>query len=172
MYPQVELFLNGASLGKKQTTRDNKWTAVFQVPYSSGELTATGYSEDQEKSSFSLVTTGDPVKIVMKPDRTKISADGQDLSFIMVELHDENGLRNPKAGNRIIFEISGPGEIVATGSSNPMSIESFRLPQRKAYQGRCLVIIRSDRTGGDITLRASSGSLEPSEIIITSSTRK
>ena len=169
MYPQVELFLNGESLGKKQTTRENKWTAVYQVPYTSGELKAIGYSQGQEKSSFSLVTAGDPAKIVMKPDRTQIKADGQDLSYIVVELQDENGLRNPKAADQINFEISGPGEIVATGSSNPRSVESFKLPQRKAYQGRCLVIIRADRNEGDITLRASSGNLEPSEIIITSS---
>jgi beta-galactosidase len=172
MYPQVELFLNGESLGKKQTTRESKWTAVYQVPYASGELRATGYSEEVEKSSVALVTTGDPVRIVMAPDRSKIRADGQDLSFIVVELQDANGLRDPKAGDRINFEISGPGEIVATGSSNPMSVESFRQPHRKAYQGRCLVIVRAGTTGGDITLRASSGSLEPSEIIITSSTGK
>jgi beta-galactosidase len=166
------LFLNGESLGKRQTTRESKWTAVYQVPYTGGELKAIGYSGDVEKSSFSLVTAGDPVKIVMKPDRAKLRADGQDLSFIVVELHDDNGLRDPRAVDRINFEISGPGEIVATGSSNPMSIESFRQPRRKAYQGRCLVIVRAGRTEGDIVLRASSGNLESSEIIITSSTGK
>jgi beta-galactosidase len=168
MYPEVELFLNGQSLGKKQTNRGNEWTAAYMVPYAKGELRAAGYSGQREMSSFSLRTAGEPDKIVMIPDRDKISADGQDLSFIVVELHDNNGVMDTKAGNRINFEISGPGKIIAVGSSNPMSTESFQRPFRDAYKGRCLVIVRSGREKGEIVLTAESGQLKSSTVVIRS----
>jgi beta-galactosidase len=86
-----------------------------------------------------------------------------------VQLLDDNGIRNPVAENLMNFEIQGAGSIVAVGSSNPMSTESYKQPRRKAYQGRCLVIIRSESKPGEITLKASSQGLATAEIVISSS---
>ncbi len=101
-----------------------------------------------------------PSQIRLSADRSTIHADGQDLSYITVELTDPKGIRNPKAENLVTFEIDGPGVITGTGNANPVSLESYSLPQRKAWRGRCLVIVKSDVTGGKITVTASSQGLK------------
>ena len=163
---EVELFLNQQSLGRKPVNRENRWIAGWEVPYKQGELTAKGYEDTTEIASSILRTAYEPKKIRLISDRTSINADGQDLCFVTVELIDSLGVRNPEASNLIQFEVEGPGSIIATGSSNPMSTESFQQPMRKAYQGRCLVIIKAGRKERKIKLRASSEELEPAEIII------
>ncbi len=165
---EVELFLNQKSLGRKKTNRKNEWIARWNVPYQSGTLSAKGYNSSKEVASAELKTADKPAKIVMTADRASIKADGQDLSYVTIELLDSGGARNPLAENQVQFEIEGPGSILAVGSSNPMSSESFRLPVRKAYQGRCLVIVRSGNEPGNIKLKASSEGLSPAELVITS----
>jgi beta-galactosidase len=165
---QVELFLNGVSLGKKDTNRQTKQIATWQVPYKSGLLKAVGFKDGKETAASELSTADEPTQLKLSADRAEIKADRQDLSYITVELLDEKGTRNPKADNLVEFEIKGPGSIVAVGSSNPMSIESFTLPRRKAYQGRCLAIVKSTQNAGTITLTAKAKGLESANIKITS----
>jgi beta-galactosidase len=165
---QVELFLNGRSLGKKPTNRITKYIAVWQVPYQFGNLKAVGYNGKKHVNVSELKTTGDPAQIKLTADRSKIKADGQDLSYVTVELTDANGIRNPKAESLITFSIDGPGTIAAVGNANPVSIESCQLPQRKAWHGRCLVILKSDSKAGKITLKASATGLNPASIEIDS----
>ena len=166
--PEVELFHNQISLGRKKTNRGNKWIATWQIPYESGRLSAKGYDGLSVVAICELKTADKPVKITMLADRTSIKADGQDLSYITVELWDLNGVRNPVAENLVNFEIEGPGSIIAVGSSNPMGTESFKQPLRNAYQGRCQVIIKSEKTPGDIKLKALSDGLSSAEIVIAS----
>jgi beta-galactosidase len=163
---EVELSLNGRSLGKKATNRSNKFTAVWQVPYQAGTLKATGYHGGIEVRSAALQTAGQPAKINLAADRAAIRANGQDLSYITVELQDENGVRHPKADNEVHFEINGPGMIVGVGNANPVSTESYQLPQRKAWQGRCLVIVKSTGRPGNITVKATAPGLKEGEVNI------
>ena len=169
---QAELFLNGKSLGKKPTSRSTKFMATWQVPYQPGILRAAGFSGKKKVAESLLHSAGDPVMIKMSADRDQIKADGQDLSYITVELNDKNGIRNPKAEDLVSFSIEGPGTIIAVGNANPVSLESFTLPQRKAWHGRCLVVIKSTSEGGKIILKASAGNLKPAEILISGYTRK
>ena len=111
-----------------------------------------------------LQTAGEPVNLKLSADRYEIFATGQDLCYVVVELLDENGLRNPATDNLVRFEIEGPGEIIAVASSNPMSTESFQQAKRKAYKGRCLVIIKSEKETGEIRLLAKSKNLESAEL--------
>jgi beta-galactosidase len=164
---EVELFLNDKSLGKKKTNRQNRWIATWDVAYQPGILRAVGYMDSGETTTCELKTADDPQKIVLTADRNTIHANGQDLSYVTVEILDAKGVRNPLAQNPVHFTIEGPGSILAVGSSNPMALESFRQPVRKTYQGRCLVIIKSGNTPGDIILKASSESLSPAEIVIS-----
>ncbi len=106
-----------------------------------------------------LKTAGDPVKISLAADRSTITAGRQDLSYVTVELADANGTRDPRAENLVRFELEGPGEIIGVGNAHPMSLESYTAPQRKAWQGRCLVVIRSGKEPGTIRLKALSGGL-------------
>jgi len=165
---QVELFLNGKSLGKKPTNRSTKYIAAWQVPYQPGILKAAGFNGKKQVRISELKTAGEPSMIRITADRTEIRADGQDLCYLTIELTDTNGIRNPKAENLMSFNLEGPGTILAVGNANPVSLESYQLPQRKAWHGRCLVIIKSDTKGGRITLKASSPGLVPESIQIES----
>lgn len=167
-FETVELFLNGESLGKKETNRGTQWIAKWEVPYKPGILKAVAYKGTKEADSSELVTAEDPNNIRLSADRAKIKADGQDLSYITVDLLDSNDRRHPTAENLIRFEIEGPGSIIAVASSNPMSVESYQQPKRKAYKGRCLVIVKSTRESGNIIIKASSTGLQSARLIITS----
>ena len=167
-FETVELFLNGESLGKKETNRGTQWIAKWEVPYKPGILKAVAYEGTKEAGSRELVTAEDPNNIRLSADRAKIKADGQDLSYITVDLLDSNDRRHPKAENLIRFEIEGPGSIIAVASSNPMSVESYQQPKRKAYKGRCLVIVKSTGESGNIIIKASSTGLQSARLIIIS----
>ena len=165
---EVELFLNNNSLGKKRTDRAVEFTAKWEVPYREGVLKAVGYRGKRQVNMTELQTAGEVSKIKLTADRNKINADGQDLSYITVELTDINTIRNPKSENLIKFEIEGPGTIVGVGNANPVSLESYLLPQRKAWKGRCLVIIKSEHKQGEIVLKASSDGLQLADITLHS----
>jgi beta-galactosidase len=142
----VELFLNEQSLGKK--TAENH-IASWEVPYTAGTLkTVSG------KKTATLTTAGEPEKILLTPDKTNIN----DLCYITVNLIDANGIRNPLSEDLVKFEIHGPGTIIGVGNANPLSIESYQLPQRKTWKGRCLVILKSNGPG-KITLTAKANGL-------------
>ncbi|NQU51402.1 MAG: DUF4982 domain-containing protein [Bacteroidetes bacterium] len=165
-YEKVELFLNGISLGVKETNLENEYIAKWSVPYQSGELKAVATNKNGESFTNVLKTAGTPTKIQLSADRTELTANGQDLSYIVVDLVDANGLLHPKTENLVQFEIEGPGKIIAVASSNPMSVESFQQAQRKAYKGRCLVIVKSGKEKGEITLTAKSEEIKSAEITV------
>ena len=169
---EVELFINGNSLGRMKTNRETRFTALYKVRYKSGTLRAIGYRNGKEVNSADLKTTGEPERISLAADRKIIKADGQDLSYVTVEIQDSKGLRHPTAGNLVKFEIKGPAMIIGVGSSDPLGNQSFTKHVRKAYQGRCLVIIRAGNTPGEIVLKASSDGLPPAETKILGSASK
>ncbi|HLA58034.1 MAG TPA: glycoside hydrolase family 2 TIM barrel-domain containing protein, partial [Puia sp.] len=163
---QVELFLNGKSLGIKPTNQSNEYTAVWSVPFQPGILKAVGSSNGKPVQSAILKTASEIKEIKLTADRTLLHASGQDLSYINVELTDANGVINPSAENTVHFSVTGDGVIAGVGNANPMSLESFQLPDRKAWKGRCLVIIKAGKTTGKIRLTASSAGLKSSEIVL------
>jgi beta-galactosidase len=168
---EVELFLNDKSLGRKRTSRETRFTATWNVEYHPGVLKAVGYKGTSQIASGELRSSGNPEKIILSADRSSIKADNQDLSYITVEIADGKGMRNPLAQNQVRFNIEGPGSIIAVGSSDPQGTESFIQPMRKAYQGRCLVIVRSENKAGEIKLKAISDGLQSAEIVISSTDR-
>jgi beta-galactosidase len=163
---EVELFLNGRSLGRKPTNRATKYTAMWEVPYRAGVLRAVGYTGVRRANSAELHTAAEPTHIKLSPDRERIKADGEDLIYVTVELVDAQGLRNPKAENLVEFTIEGPGTIIGVGNSNPVSTESYQRPRRKAWQGRCLVVVKSGTREGNIVVKASARGLRPATLLI------
>jgi beta-galactosidase len=115
-----------------------------------------------------LRTVHEPTRLKLSADRSLIRADGQDLSYITIEVTDVKDILHPKADPLIRFEIEGPGSIVAVGSANPMSTESFQQPQRKAWHGRCLAVVKSTQKAGRIIFTASAEGLKPARIVIDS----
>ena len=165
---EVELILNNKSLGRKKTNRSTEFKATWEVPYQPGELKTIGYTGKKQVNTAFLRTANEPSQIKLNADRNEIKADNQDLSYITVELLDEKGNRNPKSEDLVKFEIEGPGTIVGVGNANPVSKESYRATERKAWQGRCLVIIKSNHHRGKVTLRTIAGNLKWADIVIDS----
>ena len=165
---QVDLLLNGKSLGEKETDRTTKYFADWKVPYEPGTIRAIGYAGKKQVAVAELHSAGKASQIKLSADRNRIVANGQDLSYITVELADNSGVRNPKADNQVSFEVDGPGTIEGVGNANPVSLESFIAPKRKAWHGRCMVIIKSNTKAGKIILKASSTGLSAASIEIES----
>jgi beta-galactosidase len=96
---------------------------------------------------------------MLQPDRERIAADGLDLCFVSVTVTDKNGLLVPRSKNHLQFAIEGPGEIVAVDNGDATSLEPFQAKSRNAYNGKALVIVRSQTKTGTIVLKASSPDL-------------
>ncbi len=162
---EVELFLNDKSLGIKKKA-DGEFHIIWRIPYTPGTLKAVGQKEGKEIIS-SKKTAGAPAKVLLKPDRKIISADGKDLSFVTVEVLDKDGTMVPYADNLINFDISGQGKIVGVDNGSETSHEPFKADYRKAFNGMCLVVIQSKNKEGEITLKAVSAGLEPASVVIS-----
>ncbi|NDV81755.1 DUF4982 domain-containing protein [Bacteroides sp. 51] len=163
---ESELFFNGESLGRRTNTTDAKNKLGWKVPYQEGVLEAKGYIKGQEVTTSQLKTAGEVANIRVTADRTMLSANGQDLSYITVELIDAEGNVNPLADHLVTFEVSGEGSLIAVANSNPMSTESFQKDYRKAWRGQCLAILKSEKKAGNIHLTVKATGLPDAHISI------
>jgi len=126
------------------------------------------YKNGKKWAEDVVKTTNAASQIAMAADRSNIRADGSDLSFITVKVTDSSGAMVPKSTNRIKFEISGPGEIVAVDNGDATDHDSFQSTNRRAYNGLALVIVRSIKgKSGKITLNASADGLKGTNIMIS-----
>ena len=166
---EVELFLNGKSLGKKKKGKYEYRLRWDEVMYEPGELKAVAYKNGTQWATKSVKTTGNPTILEATADRDTISADGKDLSFVTVKICDNEGQTIPRSMNEIHFSIEGPGEIVATDNGNPMCMTAFSSKDRNAFNGLALVIIcaKTDEPG-IIKVTAESAGLETATIEIVS----
>ena len=168
----AELFLNGRSLGMKTREPYQYRLRWDDVTYEPGELKVVAYKQGKPWATESVRTTGGAARLTLQADRATIRADGHDLSFITVTVTDTNGLTVPRSKNPIRFEIDGPGEIVATDNGDATSLESFQAPERKAFNGLALVIVRAKAgRSGTITLTARSPGLQAAAIPLTAGGR-
>ena len=165
-YPKVRLYLNNKLIGEQATTREQQFKATFAVPYSSGQLKAVGVDNGKEMESTMLKTSGDAAKIKLIADRKEILANGQDLSYITVEITDKDGIVQPNAANRIHFKIDGPGIIAGVDNADMKDTDPYTGNTRKAWKGRALVVIKSTHDTGNIKLTVTSPILEETAINI------
>lgn len=168
-YPKVRLYLNDKLIGEKFTGKEQQFKAVFPVSYEPGILKAVGVESEIEIEKTILQTAGKPVKIQLTADRTKIKANGQDLSFITVEILDKEGILEPNADNQLTFEVKGAGTIVAVGNADLKDTDSYIGYQRKAWKGRAIVVVKSTRKEGKIMLKVTSPGLVPATVSIRTS---
>ena len=166
-YPEVRLELNGKVIGTKPVSAETKLTATFEVPFETGELKAIALKDGKEVETKLLKTTGKPANIRLTADRTALKASRNDLSYVTVEVVDENGVLIPNANLPIQFKIEGAGELAAVENGNPADMKSFRAPEVSSFNGRCLVILRPTGASGEIKLIAESAGLEGSEIVVS-----
>ncbi len=161
---EVELFLNGKSVGKQKAIPYKK--LIWGLVYKPGKLEARGYKGGKVTTEDVVETTSAPSQITLNSDVTTLKADGCDVAVIRVAIKDDKGRVVPTADNLVKFSIEGPGRIIGTGNGNPTSHEPDKASQRKVFNGYCMVLIQSEKTAGEIRLKASSEALTGNEVVL------
>jgi beta-galactosidase len=157
---KVTLLLNGKELGSRTLTEKDPLKAEFTVPYAPGELQAEAYKDGGKIGSIAFITTGKPTKLALRPDRTKLKATRDDLSYVMVQVVDQAGRLVPDAVVPISLTVTGSGELAALGNANPKDVASFRHPERNTFHGECVLVVRPTGEQGSIEVRAEALGLE------------
>ncbi|SIS49176.1 beta-galactosidase [Zobellia uliginosa] len=180
---EVELIVNGKSMGRKVKGVDttdipaefrgfekgmytSKYRLSWNVPYQPGSLKVIGYKDGKAVTEKIIKTAKKASNIRLTPDRKEITADGKDLSFIEVDITDADGNLVPLADNQVHFSVEGAGSLVAVGNGNPASLESFQDTKIKAFNGKCLLIVKSSKIAGNITIKATSSLLDSAKTTI------
>jgi len=155
----VRLYLDGKLIGEKPTTRAEQFKAVFTLPYTAGELKAEGIENGNVVETQTLKTAGKPAKLRATADRTEIAADGQDLSFVTIEVLDADGNVVPNAACQLQAAIKGAATIAATGNADLQDSIPYNSLKFNTWNGRALVAVKSLRKAGTATLTLSSPNL-------------
>jgi beta-galactosidase len=185
---EVELFVNGKSFGKKRKGTDKapipinfidweggRYTGTFmspyrlmwEVPYQPGSIEVVAYTNGEKVAKKRIHTATKPAKIELIPDRTVLNADGQDISFIRVRITDKDGNLCPNADNLVKFSVSDLGTIAAVGNGDPATTAAFQSNKRKAFNGMCMLMVKTTKKSGSITVQATSDSLQTASVSLT-----
>ena len=182
---EVELFLNGKSLGRKkrfsepvqlpvgpnvnaELTFKSKYRLMWEVPYAPGTLRAVATSGGGAVTVTEVKTAGPAARIIVSPDRAILAADGDDLSFVTVRIEDKDGNLVPDADNLVHFKLDAGATIAGVDNGNPATVEPFQADHRKAFHGLALVIVRpASGHKGAITLAATADGLKPAQTVLT-----
>lgn len=191
---KVELYLNGNKIGEKTSTEhttaagykyytfdNDNLHAEFSVPYQAGTLEAKAYDRDgneitNTQGRKSVTTYGAPSTVALSADNTTIAADGYDLSYITVDLVDENGNLAYGANNELTYTLEGNGKIVGLDNGNAADTDSYKpttdkLGTRSAFNGKALVIVQSTKDAGEMTLTVSGEGLTSQSVTINTENR-
>ncbi|WP_308990980.1 sugar-binding domain-containing protein [Mariniflexile litorale] len=160
---EVELFLNGESLGSK-SKQDDDLHLCWQVNFQPGTIKAVSRKNGKVVLEKEIHTAAEASKIELVPHKENVIRDRYDLVYVTVNILDSNGKFVPKADNLIHFEVEGGGKIVGVDNGYQANLSSFKAKEIKAFNGKCLVIIQSNGKHDDIKLRASTddGAMEAS----------
>ena len=160
---RVELFVNGRSVGSQDVPRNSH--VAWKVKYEPGVIEARGYKGALQVLTSRRETTGAAAAIVLRPDRARISADGEDVSMVAVEVVDAQGRIVPTAGHLITFAVSG-GRLIGVGNGDPSSHEADKADKRRAFNGLCMAIVQASRTAGDVKIEATAPGLRGASVTV------
>ena len=165
---EVELFINGRPQGVKAKKDDHEYHLMWRVKFEPGEVKAVARKNGKVVAEKTIRTSGAPAQLRMTSDRIRFgnNPNGDNLAFITVEVIDKDGNLCPRADDQVFFEVEG-GRIVGVDNGNPISMERFKDTKRKAFNGKCLVVVATD--GGDVTVRAKGYQLGGSEVMVKKS---
>lgn len=164
---EVELWVNGRSQGRKSKEKD-RFHVMWRVPFSPGSIRAVSYRNGEKVAEKEIRTAGPASKIELTPDRSELTAGGEDLSFITVKVTDEHGNLVPGADNLINFKVEGEGGVAGVDNGYQASTEPFKASYRKTFNGMCLLIVRTTDQSGTISVEAASQGLEPAVLMLRS----
>jgi beta-galactosidase len=160
---EVELFLNGRSLGRKAVKKYSH--AEWPVVYQPGLLEARGYNGGNVVLTERIETADAPAQLVLTPDRTAIKADGTDVAVFSVSTVDAKHRHVPTANQLVKFSVTG-GRIIGVGNGDPSSHESDKGSERSLFNGYAQVIVQAGREPGEIRLTAQAENLTSAESIV------
>ncbi|HEY0622825.1 glycoside hydrolase family 2 TIM barrel-domain containing protein [Sphingomonas sp.] len=165
-FPEVELTLNGKSLGRKAVGLATRYQALFTVPYEAGELVAIGYRNGRPAGRWTLRTAGDAARVDLSPDRQQLPADGEALAYVAIELKDAAGTPlYARAGDRRVrVRVSGAGTLAGIGNGDPRDAASFQSGVRSTFHGRVVAAIRAGTEPGPIVIEIEADGLPSRQI--------
>jgi beta-galactosidase len=149
--PEVSLYLNDQLIGTKAVSRETEFKAVFSVPYQQGTLRAEAGGK-----SVTLTTATEPAALRLTPDRHVITADGQDLAFITVEVVDKEGRVCPNAAIPCEATVKGQGQLLAFASADLKDREPYTSSKVTTWKGRALLVVRSTKKKGNVEVSINS----------------
>lgn len=155
---EVELFLNGESLGVKQLPRDAA-PRNWRVPYRPGELVAVGRNGGKDVAEDRLRTSGKPARLMLTIERDTLHNDWEDVLTVEVTVVDAEGVRCPGANDNVAFSVKGPAEVVAVDNGSIVSRELFQASERRSLGGRCVAYVQATGDDGEFTVTASAEGL-------------
>ena len=162
---EVELLLNGKSLGRKQNPEATKLRNQIyweDIPYQHGRLEAVGYDKNGKPvARHTLETTGKAVKLIVTPDNNDWIADGQDLQHLRITAVDSKGRRVLSAADDLRFEVEGDARIVAVTNGDITSEELNVTDHRRLWKGSAMVILRAGTNPSKVTLKTLSANCKP-----------
>lgn len=164
---EIELLLNGRSLGRQPATAAQRYIATFHVPYEPGTLKAVAWSGGKAVAEQTLHTTGPAVRLVLAADRDTLEATPDDLAYVTVKALDAEGHLVPTAAHMVYFTLRGPAELAAVASANPSHTEPYRGNTHSLWRGRALAVVRPHGTPGDVILQAHADGVTGATLPIT-----
>lgn len=163
---EAELFLNGRSLGRQTMT--DELQIVWNVPYEPGELKAVAYKDGREMAVEVQRTAGEAAQIRGFSDKDAVITNETDVAHISWEITDASGNAVPDADHLLKFEVEGPGKIIGVENGDILDISPNKADNRKAFKGKCLLMIQATGKSGDIIIRAHADGLQNGLIKIKS----
>lgn len=166
--PMVRLYLNGRLVAERPTTRNEEYKAVITVPYEPGELRVEAVDNQgnvlagmNEGGHTVLKTAGKPYALRLKADRTSLDADGQDLSFVAIEVVDRDGIVCPEASDEVHIAVEGAAGLAAFGNADIKESGTTVDNIHNVWKGRALAVVRSSSDGGKATIKVTAPGLKP-----------
>jgi beta-galactosidase len=161
---EVELRLNGRTIGRLPKPTDDAPRIFSKVPFEKGVLTAVARNRGQVVATHELKTAGPAHHIVLKSDRTSVMPSWDEVAHITAEIVDEAGVAVPGGTQEITFTVTGPATVIAADNGDPQSHEPYQSNRRKAFQSRCLALVRATSPAGRVTVSAQAPGLAPGAV--------
>jgi beta-galactosidase len=156
---RVELFQDGRSLGVKEVPKDSH--AAWIVRYAPGSIEARGWKGGRHAMTVRRDTTGPSAKLVLRPDRESLSADGEDVAMVAVEVQDARGRTVPVASDLVTFRVTGKARLIGVGNGDPTDQSPDKGAARRAFSGYGMALVQASKSAGTVTVEATAPGLAP-----------
>lgn len=163
---RVELFVGGVSLGMRRTEDYPNNTVVWHTPYKPGSVVAKAYDGDTLVATDELRTAGEPVALRLRADRSDLTADGQDLSYIDIELVDAQGLVVPDADRPVRVRVTGSGRFLCMDNGDTADGGAQLRADKPTFLGRAQAVVQAGREAGHLRVTASADGLPDAELLL------